>query len=63
MQVPENTVDLRGMQGDEALDKIEDAMQASLSQSCFRCMQAGLPHMRGSGFWVLGLGSLCQACP
>ena len=27
MQVPENTVDLRGMQGDEALDKIEDAMQ------------------------------------
>ena len=62
MQVPENTVDLRGMQGDEALDKIEDAMQASLSQS-FRCMQAGLPHMEGLGFWVLGLGSLCQACP
>lgn len=31
VQVPENTVDLRGMQGDEALDMIEDAMQVGAS--------------------------------
>ena len=36
MQVPENTVDLRGMQGDEALDKIEDAMQVRASESAGR---------------------------
>ena len=31
VQVPENTVDLRGMQGDEALDMIEDAIQVGAS--------------------------------